>query len=502
VDAVLALLAGLGIVVALWHLAGVNEGVAIRRDAVGTTPVTVYVPAAAQPAPAIVIAHGFAGSQTLMAPFAVALARAGYTAVTFDFLGHGRNPRPLVGDVTEGGQVTESLVAELAAVAAFARGLPTSDGRLALLGHSMASDIIVRLAQREPAVAATIAVSMYAPSITATSPRNLLVVTGGWETGLRAVAREAVALAAGGPVPEGATVGDIAAGTARRAAVAPGVEHVGVLFAAASQAEARGWLDATFARASDGPLDERGRWLALLLLGVVLLARPLTRLLPVVAAAPQGAGLGWRRLMPAALGPALLTPVILRLAPTDFLPILVGDYLLAHLALYGVLTAAALWLVGAPRPRLAPGIGAGALLVATAATTLYVMLALGLPLDRLFTNLTPIAERAPLILALLAGTLPYFLADEWLTRGAGAPRGAYAITKLCFLVSLALAIALDLRRLFFLIIILPLILGFFVVYGLFSGWAYRRTGHPWVAAGANALALAWAIAVTFPLVES
>ena len=40
---------------------------------------------------------------------------------------------------------------------------------------------------------------------------------------------------------------------------------------------------------------------------------------------------------------------------------------------------------------------------------------------------------------MLAGTLPYFVADEWLTRGAGAPRGAYALTKLCFLLSLALA---------------------------------------------------------------
>ena len=34
------------------------------------------------------------------------------------------------------------------------------------------------------------------------------------------------------------------------------------------------------------------------------------------------------------------------------------------------------------------------------------------------------SARVPLIGAMLVGTLPYFLADEWLTRGAGAPRGA------------------------------------------------------------------------------
>jgi hypothetical protein len=41
---------------------------------------------------------------------------------------------------------------------------------------------------------------------------------------------------------------------------------------------------------------------------------------------------------------------------------------------------------------------------------------------------------------------------------------------------------------------------FFLIYGLFSAWAYRRTGHPFVAGIANAFAFAWAIAVTFPLV--
>jgi hypothetical protein len=40
---------------------------------------------------------------------------------------------------------------------------------------------------------------------------------------------------------------------------------------------------------------------------------------------------------------------------------------------------------------------------------------------------------------------------------------------------------------------------FFVVHGLFSRWSYRRTGHPLVAGLANAVAFAWALGVTFPL---
>jgi hypothetical protein len=38
------------------------------------------------------------------------------------------------------------------------------------------------------------------------------------------------------------------------------------------------------------------------------------------------------------------------------------------------------------------------------------------------------------------------------------------------------------------------------MYGLFSRWIYRRTGHPAVAAVANALAFGCFIGVTFPLV--
>jgi hypothetical protein len=86
-----------------------------------------------------------------------------------------------------------------------------------------------------------------------------------------------------------------------------------------------------------------------------------------------------------------------------------------------------------------------------------------------------------------------------MTRGAHAARGAYAASKVAFSISLAIAVALDPQRLFFLIIIVPVIVIFFIVYGLFSAWSYHQTRHPLVAGIANAVAFAWAIGVTFPL---
>ena len=186
-------------------------------------------------------------------------------------------------------------------------------------------------------------------------------------------------------------------------------------------------------------------------------------------------------------------------APTHFLPLLLGDYLAAHFFVYGALTALGLWLVRPSDAPEAPEISIPRFALGVAAVAFYSVIVFGLPIDSFVASFWPIPARVPLIAAMLVGTIPYFLADEWLTRGTEAPRGAYAFTKLCFLASLALAVALDLERLFFLIIIAVVILLFFIVDGLFSAWSYRATRHPLVGGLANALAVAWAIAVTFPL---
>ena len=144
------------------------------------------------PAPVAVIAHGFAGSRQLMEGFALTLARAGYIAVSYDLEGHGRNPVPMSGDVTKISGTTQILMDELARVSDAALALPGADGRLALIGHSMASDIVVRQAVRDPRVGATVAVSMFSRAVTPTEPRNLLVIAGAWEGMLAAEAAAAL----------------------------------------------------------------------------------------------------------------------------------------------------------------------------------------------------------------------------------------------------------------------------------------------------------------------
>lgn len=501
-----AIIALLCIAAGLWQLLELQSGLKITTAYVGETPVTIFRPETDAPAPVVVVAHGFAGSQQLMQPFALTLAQNGYIAVTFDCLGHGRNPQPLRGSITDANGATKALVDEFGQVAEFAQTIPGGDGRMAVLGHSMASDIVIRYAQAHPDVAATVAVSMFSPVVTATSPKNLDVIVGGIEPPpLRDEARRVVAMVSKGTPEPRVTYGSFADGTARRFSFSGGVEHIGVLYSAQSMTEARDWLNAAFGRASNGSLDARGSAVGLLFFGITLLGWPLSKLLPKVTEKPVGAALPWSKFLPIAIAPVVLTPLLLWKLPTNFLPILLGDYIAVHFALYGAITALGIWLSTRHAPNLervafsAPPdhvrLAIAAIMVAA-----YSIFAFGLPLDRFMISFLPIPMRWPIILAVLIGTLPFFLADEWLTRGKSAPWGSYAVTKFCFLVSLAIAVALNFEKLFFLILIIPIILIFFVIYGLTSYWAASRTGHPFAGALANALAFAWAIAVTFPMV--
>lgn len=496
IRAITAILALALVVIALARIAGETRGLAVERTRVGTIPVTVFSRPDAPPAPAVVIAHGFAGSQQLMAPFATTLARAGYVAVTLDLAGHGRNPQPLTGDVTRADGATATLLREMAAVSAFARAHRASDGQLALLGHSMASDLVVRAANADEGVAATVAVSLFSPEVTATEPRNLLVVTGAWEPGLTAEALRVAGLGTGAPAEPSVTRGDFTEGSARRAVLAPGVEHVGVLYSATTLNETVDWLNAVFGR--DGPVrpDRRGLWIGPWFLGAALLAWGAAPRLPRLAPPAQAISPRGRAFAVAALLPALVTPLIAGLLPEGLLPVPVADYLAVHFLVYGLLTALVLLRLGWPRPapvRPAP------LAAATLACLAFALLALYLPLDRFVTAFLPEPARLPLVAMLAAGLLPWFLADEALARAPAAPRLAYPATKLAFLASLGIAVALDPPRLFFLAMILPVLLLFFVLFGLFSRWTFAATGSVLPVALAHALLFAWAIGVTFPI---
>ncbi len=498
-QAAVAVLALLMITVAMLDLRDATQGLRVTRTMAGSIPVTVYVPADGRPAPAVVIAHGFAGSQQLMQPFATTLAHSGLVAVSFDLPGHGRNPQPLPGGLADQPTMAAALSAALAEVIALARRLPEADGRVALLGHSMASDVVVRAGMDDPAIAATVAVSLFFPRATANAPRNLLIIDGALEAQALIDAGLASLAASGdGLAQPGITYGRFEDGSARRLVLARGAEHIGVLYARDGLDAAVDWLARVFERPPGSWRDHRGGALALLFGGLLLLAWPLASRLPRLSATPPGPDLGHGELLRVAGWPALGTPLLLWPLPHDWLPLLLGGYLAMHFALYGLLTALLLHRRGHRLPTLAMLDGRS--LLTTLAVSAGCALAVGNALDCWVISVAPIAMRLPLIAVMVLGLLPFFVVNEWISRGAGRA-GRYALSTALLLASLLLAVALNLGELFFLIIVVPVILLLFVVFGLLGGWIARSTGQPLVAAFAQALLFGWLIAASFPMVS-
>jgi len=486
----------------LFRLTQADAGVVADETRLGPTPVTVFraadVPADAA-LPVVVIAHGFAGSRQLMQSFALTLAKNGYLAVSFDYYGHGRNLEPLRGNITKVEGATQNLLEQTGTVVDYALSLPRAGDGLAVLGHSMASDIMVRYAEQDERVDATVAVSMFSPAVTAASPENLLIIVGGLEGFLKEEALRVLGMVTDNPV-EGVTVGRFEDGSARRVVFADGVEHVGVLYSQESMAATVAWLNDVYGRESSGYTATRGLAIALLIAGAWLLAWPLSKLLPVVSRPALGASLRWRRLLPAAAIPAVVTPLSLWWFPADFLGVLVGGYLAIHFLVYGLVTAGCLlWVRRADGPSVRGETNWPKLVVASVLATAYIAGVIALILDTYVTSFTITPPRVPLVFLMLAGTLSYFLADEWLTRGADTARGGHLFTRFCFLVSLGIAVALSFEDLFFLLIIAAVIVLYFLVYGFFAKWIYRATGHPAVGAIATATAFAWALAAVFPM---
>lgn len=488
---VVAGLALMAVLLCIWALESDRTGLSVASfDISDGPPATIYEPQGNGAAPVVVIAHGFAGSRPLMEPFALVLARAGYLVVSFDFMGHGRNPRPMTGDVTSTEGTTRLLADEVRAVAIAALAHPRADGRLAYLGHSMASDLIIRAAQEGPKVSAVVAISAFSQAVTAEFPPNLLLITGEWEGGLAQAAEGMLRLA--DPAAElGDTLGDPAKGTGRRAILAPGVEHVGVLYSRPAQAEAVDWLNAAFGREGTADPSPRGLWIMALLAAVAALGWPLARALP---AGPAPKTLALRPFLIAAVLPAVLVPIMLVPVRTQVLPVLVADYLVLHFAAYAGISLLILGWAGHLRGQFPGRVWPMAGLVAVLAIA-----GIGWLLDRYVASFLPTSGRVLIIAGIALGAVPYLIADAVLTEGGRAALWRVVVARGGFLLSLMTAVALNFERLMFLLIILPVILLFFLIFGTMSGWIGRRTGLPAVAGAGFGLMLAWALGVTFPL---
>ncbi|WP_223422012.1 alpha/beta hydrolase [Tateyamaria pelophila] len=467
--------------ISLWVLETARHTVSISQFDVGQTPVTEYSTPDGN-GPTVVIAHGFAGSQQMMQGYALPLARTGYRVFAFDYLGHGRNPTPMSGDVTVLDGTTRLLMAQTNSVI----DAVETDQPVALIGHSMATDILVRVAAERDDIGPIVLISAFSKAIDATTPTNLLLISGAWEAGLRGFAREAVQMVAPADAEEGETVK--AGNVSRRAVAAPFSEHVSVLQSRVGRAEAVNWLDVAYGRSSDVRIWPTGWAILGLLFGLVFLFRSIARYLPVCTL--PDTTLSRKRLAIALILPMVIAPLVAVPLNVGILPVLVADYLVLHLFVFGAIQLVLLRLWRIPfGPMSWPAFG---LLVIWSAL-------FGFALDRYAANFWPTPERLWIIVAMIAGALPYMLADTTLTATAGLLRRI--AVRGSFLVSLGFAVSLDFEGLFFLIMIAPVLVLFYLVFGTMGHAAAQRSG-PLAAGLALGLVLAWALGVSFPVFQA
>ena len=263
-----------------WQTLAAREGLTTRELSRDGTPLTYLAPQGARRAPAVVVAHGFAGSRQLMLTYGHVLAHAGYAVMLPDFAGHGANALPLDRDALQ-----RSIDAAYAALL----DQPEVDPqRVALLGHSMGSGAVMTAGVRQPdRYRAVVAVSPTGADVTPIAPRNFLLQAGSFEGGFVANAQRLLAQA-GGENP------DLAGGRARRLVVIPNAEHISILFRDESHQAALAWLNTTFGLSTTSAYaDRRILWYALHLAAWLALA---------------ALSVGWLGLTPALADPGPAAP--------------------------------------------------------------------------------------------------------------------------------------------------------------------------------------------------
>jgi len=480
VTTLLTLLVGV-ISVALLEYA--RAGVAYEARWVGDTPITTLSRADAD-GPHVVVAHGFAGSREMMQAYGLVLAQAGYRVHMFDFEGHGAHPLPMSGDVTQIEGTTQRLMIQTIAVI---DDVADGDRPVALLGHSMATDVLVRVTEMSDQTGPLVLLSAFSQAVTPTHPADMLLISGQWEPPLRDFGLRAAQM-----VDPNAMEGDVvtADGVIRSAKVAPFTEHVAILYSRAGRVDSLAWLNRAYGKSDLVSVPPTGWAFLALMASITLLAAPVARALHGTLSLPQKPGLSAKQYAVILAVPMLVTPVLAAPFEIQFLPVLVADYLAVHLGIYGLLSLLMLRFqagrldLGAPR------------LVGLAALLIWGIGVFGFALDRYGANFFPVPERFAIIAALAVGAVPFMIADAAVAWKQSVWRRIASRTAL--LVSLGIAVTIDLEGLFFLIMIAPVIVLFFLVHGT-MGRAFGKEFGPLTTGLALGLILAWALGVSFPM---
>ncbi|MDQ2649392.1 MAG: alpha/beta fold hydrolase [Actinomycetota bacterium] len=445
--------------------------------------------------PVVVMAHGYSADRASMSGLARSLARAGYGVLSIDLRGHGANTNRFGGDLHD----------DFDAAVTWAQESSYFDAdRVAVLGHSMGAGAALVFATEDERPLAVIPVAGGWTLHDAVDPANALFLVAEGDPGRIHDRQEDLAedLEARGSNVEAHEIG--------------GTDHITVLRSSDTVQRIVGFLDPIFGIEREGDLpgtdDPRFKTAGLYLLwtlGLLAVAGLLFgRLVPAGEAdegAAQTAG-AWTGfvLVAAAL---LLTLPFLGVAPIDPVPLGPGlpvavSFALASGLLWGLRALAqagevdvrlAGW-VGDRRwlptgRELAVGLAGGA--------TVFVLL---LPLAGVFHRLVPTPTRLVYWMLVTLLVLPFFAAFEALIRRGSPVRAeiqAVLGRVVLLLVLLAGVQASVLPSV--LGLVLPVLVGQYVIVEFFAAGAYARGRSTALIAVVDAFVVGWLVVTLTPV---
>jgi dienelactone hydrolase len=483
----LLIMAFLLIALSWWGVVAARRSLTVRALERDRISMLYVAPQGAERVPGVLVAHGFAGSKQLMLGYAHVLAHAGYAVILWDFAGHGANPTPM-----ERGSLQQDFNTALAAL----RSQPEVDpSRLALLGHSMGSGVVMSASIRDAdQFAATIAVSPTGAEVTPQVPRNLQLQVGGWE-GRFANNAERLLKQAGGENQQ------LAAGKGRSLITIPNAEHITILFRDTSHQAALKWLDATFRQAQSDAVrelppssyvDRRIAWYGLHLLGwllaLVAIAPSLSQpnfTLPTRKPRPRQR---WAGLL---LAPLVASSALALISRAGEIQNLGGLVVGGAIALW-FLIAGAVWLgILSYLPRLtlrAVGLGI--------ALFILLWIAFGGMAQFVWLQWWLIPARLQLWPLLSLACLPWFLASGLAQQGVSAvKRVAWWLGQSLALMGGFLLVLYLVPQLFFIFLLLPLFPVIMAILCLVAS----QLDDEWSYAIGSACFFGWILAAAFPL---
>lgn len=471
------------ILLSWWGVVAAKTGLVVRSLQRNEVPLLYVAPQQETQMPGVLVAHGFAGSKQLMLGYAHVLAQAGYAVMLWDFSGHGANAQPL----------TRSLQRELDTAYTVLLEQPGVDPtRLALLGHSMGSGVVMSAGIRHPdRFAATIAISPTSAAVTPQIPHNLQFQAGSWEPGFVANAQRLLQQAGGENT-------NLVGREGRSLITVLNAEHITILFRHASHQAARNWLDATFGiQQNSSYVDRRMVWYGLHLLGWLILigVAPFQSLL-MKSTIISPTHLRKARVLVRSWGGLLLAPFV----ATSLLTLLsrVGEIeSLGGMLVGGAVgiwfgIAGTVWLVmmsHLPRPTLrAVGVG----------FALFVILwiAFGAMAQVVWLQWWLIPTRLLFWVLLSLLCFPWFLASGVAQQAAGiSSRFMWWLGQSVVLVGGFLVTLQFLPQLSFIFLLLPL----FPLFMAMFSYTAAVLNQVWIYAIGSSLFFGWVLAAAFPL---